>query len=271
VRDDEAALEELEERMASLRRALRAALVQRDSARARRLRAELRRTEREWEELAAPAERKAPRRLPAREQAHRVLTLLGVAAAPRLISAVHGAFFPGDLPASRLWNLRRDEERSYRSAPGARPYYLCPALTADLLAPARGLLTVSTWPLERRIIGPHSPRVDFLTAAVRISTEVLARRRAGRPWPPQARARAERLLQELAAGIPDALPPPARGAARADPEQVARAAETELAIHAETDRRERAAAAERARRLGDTERLFGIRLAPVPGRATMGR
>ena len=105
--------------------------------------------------------------LPAREQVHQALTLLGVPAAPKLIGAVHSAFFTGQLAASRLASLRRDEERSYRAAPGARPYYLCPALTSDLLSPARALLCVSTWPLEQRIVGPLSPRVDFLTAAIR--------------------------------------------------------------------------------------------------------
>ena len=107
--------------------------------------------------------------LPAREQVHQALTLLGAPAAPKLIAAVHAAFFAGQLAPSRLASLRRDEERSYRAAPGARPYYLCPALTSDLLSPARALLCVSTWPLEQRIIGPLSPRVDFLTAAIRIA------------------------------------------------------------------------------------------------------
>ncbi|XHM65369.1 hypothetical protein ACE6JH_00050 [Streptomyces nigra] len=50
--------------------------------------------------------------------------LLGTPAAPKLIVGVHEAFFPGELSASKLSSLRRDEERSYRSSPGARPYYL---------------------------------------------------------------------------------------------------------------------------------------------------
>jgi hypothetical protein len=82
---------------------------------------------------------------------------------------MHAAFFTGQLAASRLTSLRRDEERSYRSAPNARPYYLCPALTSDLLSPARALLCISTWPMEQRIVGPLSPRVDFLTAAIRVA------------------------------------------------------------------------------------------------------
>ena len=181
-------LDALEARIAELRRAVRAALAARENARVSELRAELRRAERAWDALVTPdgavAEDQpdAGSLLPAREQVHQALTLLGVPAAPRLIAAVHEAFFTGQLAPSRLTSLRRDEERSYRSAPNARPYYLCPALTADLLSPARALLCVSTWPMEQRIVGPLSPRVDFLTAAIRVAEPPAA-------WPaPAARA-----------------------------------------------------------------------------------
>ena len=166
-------LDALESRITELRRAIRSALAAHEQDRVRELRAELRRTERSWDALVTPPDRPEEDRqglaslLPAREQVHQALTLLGVPAAPKLIGAVHSAFFTGQLTASRLASLRRDEERSYRAAPGARPYYLCPALTSDLLSPARALLCVSTWPLEQRITGPLSPRADFLTAAIR--------------------------------------------------------------------------------------------------------
>ena len=91
--------------------------------------------------------------------------------------------------------------RSYRAAPGARPYYLCPALTSDLLSPARALLCVSTWPLEQRIIGPLSPRVDFLTAAIRTAEAARALSGAG-----AANLAAERLLRRFAMNIPGAGP-----------------------------------------------------------------
>ena len=114
---------------------------------------------------------------------------------------MHAAFFTGQLAPSRLASLRRDEERSYRSAPGARPYYLCPALTSDLLSPARALLCVSTWPLEQRIMGPLSPRVDFLTAAIRTADTARGLSGTG-PASPAA----ERLLRRFAMNIPGAGP-----------------------------------------------------------------
>ncbi|SEG54083.1 hypothetical protein SAMN04489712_106135 [Thermomonospora echinospora] len=266
-------LEALEDRIARLRRSVRAAMRRRDSARVKELRAELRRVERAWDELAdalerderqqpsAPEPARPPGPLvPAREHVHQVLTLLGVPAAPKLIGAVHRAFFPGELPASRLASLRRDEERSFRSSPGARPYYLCPALTSDLLAPARGLVTVSSWPLEHRIIGPLSPRVDFLRAAVAVAD---AAQRGLHETPDT-----ERLLRSFAVSIPGATP---RGTGPIDPGLLTRAAEAEIAVHLDADRQARAAAADRARRrLDETERLFGTKLRAIPGKTAQG-
>jgi len=73
--------------------------------------------------------------LPLREQVHQALSLLTVPASPRLIATVHEAFFASTFPNARLTSLRRDEERSFRTAPFARPYYICAALTAVARCP----------------------------------------------------------------------------------------------------------------------------------------
>ncbi|MFA1544213.1 hypothetical protein [Actinomadura monticuli] len=254
--------DELETRIGELRAAVRRAMAAGDRRRARDLRAELRGAEQAWDDavLGEPAPPPAPRDegerglLPVREQVHQALTLLGAPAAPKLIGSVHAAFFPGEIPGTRLTSLRRDEERSFRTAPYARPYYLCAALTADLLAPARGLLTVSTWPLEQRIVGPLSPRTDFLTAALRLAEH--AGRGAGTPAPD-----VQRLLWRFASNIPGAV---TGTVGTADPAALAEAARAELDVHREPDRRRREAAAARAReRLDDAERLFGSRLRAV--------
>lgn len=266
-------IEELDQRVGLLRDLVRQALLAGDRERTRTLRAELRRAEQAWHEAieladadaevagpgAVPAGRAgqrpgpSPALLPLREQVHQVLTLLTVPAGPRLISAAHEALFAGAIPAARLTSVRRDEERSFRAAPFARPYYLCAALTADLLAPARGLLAVSTWPMERRIIGPLSPRVDYLTAAVQIAESI---QRIAEPS-----VSAMRLLARLAANIPGAA---AQAWARADPAAVARAARSELSVHADADAEVRESAAARARRqLDDAQQLFGAGLRSV--------
>lgn len=241
---------------------MRRAAIEGDRLRARALRAELRQAEHAWEEAladieaqipAANASPSAPRLsgalLPIREQVHQALTLLSVPAAPKLIVSVHEAFFAGDIIGARLTSLRRDEERSFRSSPFARPYYICSALTADLLAPARGLLAVSTWSMHRRIVGPLSPRTDFLVAAIQVAEHI------GRLTDP--RPAAQRLLWRFAANIPGA----ADGFDAMNRAAVARAAEVELEVHQSADRSHRNAAAKRARdQLDDAEQLFGSRL-----------
>lgn len=263
-------LDALEKSIDALRRAIRDAAAAGDTERAGELRMQLRRTERAWDALVDAGERAATpsssvpqvapaargSQLPAREHVHRALMFLGTPAAPKLIVGVHEAFFPGELSASKLSSLRRDEERSYRSSPGARPYYLCPALSHDLLTPVRALITISTWKLEQRVIGPLSPRVDFLTSAIGIAEAVHT---AAASTADGATPEALRLLWRFAVNIPDAMPRNASGHEGAlDPQQVIGAAQAELDVHTDTDRATRAAAARRARKsLEDDEQLFG--------------
>ncbi|MEV0383563.1 hypothetical protein [Nonomuraea sp. NPDC050643] len=239
-------LDDLERRIDELRAGVRKAMRVRDGATARVLRAELRSAERAWDALVTGVQPKAkehpPRLVTVREQVHQGLRLLGAAAQPRLVVAVSEAFFGGTIRSNQLTSLRRDEERSFRSSPFGRPYYLCAALT-DRLSPARGLLTLSAWPLERRVVGPLSPRVDFLTCAIAVAEQETDDDRA------------VRLLVRMARNIPGAtdgsLGPP-------DPARVAEAARAELRVHAERDTRDRAELAERAAaQLGDVARLFG--------------
>lgn len=261
-------LDELERRIDVLRADVRRAVRGRDTATARTLRAELRAAERAWDTLvtedSVPVTPEAAGKphgrrvglVTVREQVHQALTLLGAPAQPRLIAAVNEALLDGTIRGGRLTSLRRDEERSFVSSPYGRPYYVCAALT-DRLSPARGLLTVSTWPLELRMVGPLSPRVDFLTCAIAVARHLS-------PDP-----RAARLLARMARNIPGGstgdLGPP-------DPGQVIDAAAGELAVHAERDARDRAELAERATsRLDDRARLFGATtLISIDGGAATG-
>jgi hypothetical protein len=277
-------IEALERRIDELRVAVRETVLSGDPALAKTLRAELKRAEQAWEDAltaatvpAAPASAEAvPDKtgsgetgaaetvpagsgslLPLREQVYEALSLLQVPAAPRLIATVHEAFFGSTFPTTRVTSLKRDEERSFRTAPFARPYYICAALSADYLSPSRGLLAVSTWPMERRVIGSLSPRVDFLTAAIRVADAI-----ERIPTPPVT---ARRLLQRFAASIPGAS-----GEARdqVKPDVVRQAADAELTVHADADSRMRREAADRARRqLADAEQLFGAKLQPVTDEA----
>ena len=243
---------------------MREAVLAGDPALALARRGDLGRAEQAWEDAlvhAAAPTAVSPRDhasaepsgslLPLREQVYEALSLLQVPAAPKLIATVHEAFFGSTFPTTRVTSLKRDEERSFRSAPFARPYYICAALSADYLSPSRGLLAVSTWPMEGRVIGSLSPRVDFLTAAIRVADAI---ERIPTP-PPTAR----RLLQRFAGNIPGATQPSA-SPDEVKPDVVRRAAEAELSVHADADTRMREEAAERARRqLGDAEQFFGTK------------
>jgi hypothetical protein len=278
-------IEAIERRIDELRVAVREAVLAGDRALAAQHRSALRSAERAWEDAldeaaaartppsgrvaqarpaaraasSGPAESPASAEsssssepaarpgslLPLREQVYEALSLLQVPAAPKLIATVHEAFFGATFPTTRVTSLKRDEERSFRTAPFARPYYICAALSADYLAPSRGLLAVSTWPLELRVIGSLSPRVDFLTAAIRVA-EAIERI----PEPPAA---ARRLLQRFAASVSGAISPDGG----VDPAAVSEAARAELAVHHDADARARCAAADRARGLHHAEQLFG--------------
>jgi hypothetical protein len=262
-------LDDLERRIDELRAGVRKAMRARDTATARTLRAELRTAERAWDTLvsgdgpaaehdppaenvpnksgqARPRRGDGPRLVTVREQVHQALALLDAPAQARLIVAVSQAFFAGSIRSPQLTSLRRDEERSFRASPYGRPYYLCAALT-DRLSPARGLLTVSTWPAERRVVGPLSPRVDFLTCAVRV-----ARHLGGLTG---SLPDGNRLLARMARNIPgagdDVFGPP-------DPGRVIEAARRELRVHTRRDTRDRAELAKRATsQLDEAAGLFG--------------
>jgi hypothetical protein len=266
-------VEALEERISALRADVRRAVRNGDSREASALRRDLEDAEQAWEQALAheapaaaplipqptPAQPAGPL-LPLREQVHEALSLLLVPAAPRLIATVHEAFFATTFPTARLTSLRRDEERSFSTAPFARPYYICAALAADYLSPSRGLLAISTWPLERRMIGPLSPRVDFLISAVNVAQAIELI-----PDPvPAARA----LLTRFAANVRGSSPLGsgafgagggafgARGAIV--PQAVIRAAQAELEVHQDQDRQTRGEAARRAReQLDEVQQLFG--------------
>ncbi|MFI1815146.1 hypothetical protein ACH414_32890 [Streptomyces sp. NPDC020422] len=260
----------LEGRMQQLQHAIRQALTHDDSAQLDSLRQELRRAQRAWEVLCGlddspatgqqePTPPAAPKpirsNLPIRDQVNQALALLTVPASPKLISQVHRAFFSSSLNTARLTTLRRDEERSFRSAPYARAYYVCSALTYDLLAPARALLALSTWPLERRIVGPLTQRVHFLTAAMRLADA--AERLIGDTQPPQP---VQQLLLHYSRNVHGYSTPNGT----LDLAALRSAAAAELEIHADDDADTCAEAAQRAReKLSDAEQNFGNTLRSV--------
>lgn len=262
-------LEELETRMRQLLQAMTQARLQGDDAQATSLSEDLKRTQAYWASLVLPgaeatqappptdlaaahqpaAPRPARGALPLREHIYQALTLLTVPTAPKLLSQVHEAFFAQPLNTARLTSLRRDEERSYRTSSSNRTYYICPALTCDLLSPARALLALSSWPLEQRLVGPITHRVHFLTAALRVADAAEQRINDDTPSGPL-----QRLLEHYSHNIPGYPATPGL----VDLDALRAAAKNELAVHVQDDANTRADAAERARKqLDDADQIFG--------------
>lgn len=188
-----------------------------------------------------------------REQARRVLLLLGVPTPARLVADVHAVLFDGDLSVSALAALMREEEQTIgrgdtEGASDVRSYVVCPALHPDLTA-ARGLVTLSTWPVAERIRTPAVARAEAIASAARIA-ELVAMRPGG------SGASLLRQLAELVPGGPEALdllsPPALAGAARAALSEPALAS----AVAAEAPIRQAAAA--RAVQLDRRQQLFGV-------------
>ena len=167
------------------------------------------------------------------EQARHALLLLGAPAPARLVADVHAALFDGDLAVPALAGLIRDRE------PG-----LAAALRPDL-TPARGVVALAEWPLERRIVTPAGRRADGLAMVIRVAEFVAMRPTAGR---------AEHLLlRELAQRVP-------HGVEAVDLAQAARVALTapELVAAIEAEVPLRAAAVRRAAGLEPDIQMYGV-------------
>lgn len=263
-------LDELEDRMARLRAALRHAVRAGAHGDTERLGRALHQAEREWADrlayeaertLAPPPRHPPPAAAPVREQVRQVLTVLGAPAGAKLVATASEALFARPLTAARLASLRRDEHRSFLATGGERPYYICAALVEDGFRPARGLLALSTWPLERRITGPHSPRADALLHTAGIARHLRDLQRQPTAcggvvsWPPHA---VRWLLRRLTPTVLGALTPDGG----LDPDHVLRAVHTETAKLRTTGTSRRSAVADRVRRqLTPAEQLFGTRAA----------
>ncbi|MFF8786754.1 hypothetical protein [Streptomyces sp. NPDC015125] len=248
------ALDALEREMTQLRALARTANANRNIPLVRDTCEQLRLAEDAWHKRLGqpPSQKPAPTELPslltAKEQLRRVLQLIGVPAVLRTIRPVNRAFFESDLPWPRLASLRRDEERRYTTASGAQSY-ICPALHAKSFTPVRGFYALSDWPLEQRLLAPHSERRDFLTMATRIASD----QRSDTPS-------VQEFLRHMAREIPGALPNSRRPIGPA----LIQLAEHELRTVAPNDQAERTVAARTARQeLAPFQQIFGVRPQPT--------
>lgn len=187
----------------------------------------------------------------ARQTVTAVLAEIGVPARARLVSEYAEARFGEQIESRALSALRRDERRAWASS-SSRPTYVVPALEGRFFQPIRGLLALSDWPMERRLVGPWSERTDHLAA-----TAQLARQLA---WLNERdRGVAERLAP-VVAGMARSIPGALEGQ-KVDTARVEAAAEAERAELAARDEPWREEAAARARQqLSQEQQLWGVQM-----------
>lgn len=184
------------------------------------------------------------------------LAEIGVPSRARVLADYAQARFGERVEPRALAALRRDERRAWAKS-SARPTYIVPALEGRFFQPVRGLLTLSDWPLERRLLGPWSERADHLAA-----TAQLARQLA---WLSDRDPGVAERLASVVAGMARSIPGALDGQ-DVDTARVESAAEAELAPLAVRDEPWRKEAAVRARaQLTEEQQLWGASIGVVAG------
>jgi hypothetical protein len=107
-----------------------------------------------------------------REQILDLLDELGVPSSPRVISEYAFACLGIELPIARFASLRRDEERGYMRDSVSKPAWVVPALNSAGFTPIPRLVASSVWPIERRLIGPRTLRVNHLKTLLALISRV---------------------------------------------------------------------------------------------------
>lgn len=187
---------------------------------------------------------------PMRELVLDVLTELDVPAQPRLVSEIASIRFGFPLQVERFASLRRDEERAYFSNPTARPAWVVPAITSPGLHAYARIVTSSTWPVEKRIIGSLSLRANHLRTI--LSLVQMWERLTDGPTAPLAVSLAA-LIARFASTVPGAL----EHGAFTHAQQVLIATQHELDAIDALDRQEREEAANQLRELSELFQLWG--------------
>jgi hypothetical protein len=207
----------------------------------------LRRRARARANRRTPSGETRPRMQSAREGAVASLNELEVPSSPREIADYASARFGRTVDYRAFASIRRDERRAFDSKRSNRAVYIVPALEGRWLLPARGRFTLSEWPIEQRLIGPHSLRVDHLKVTINISAQIA--------WMIHRDAERAEALSELLANYARSIPGAIDDAI--DVERIAAAAQAELEVLRADDDRWRAQTAQRVARLPAEQQLWG--------------
>lgn len=190
----------------------------------------------------------------ARQAVTAALAEIGVPCRARLVADYAEARFGERIEPRTFAGLRRDERRAWAKS-SARPTYVVPALEGRFYQPIRGLLALSDWPLEQRLVGPWSERTDHLAA-----TAQLARQLA---WLNDRDLAVAQRLAPIVAGMARSIPGAVDGT-ELDAVRVEEAAKAERGVLASRDDTWRNEAASRAReQLTKEQMLWGATVGVV--------
>lgn len=204
-----------------------------------------------------PVRRKPESRGSIRQAAVAALAEIGVPSRARLVADYAEARFGAPIDPGAFSGLRRDERRSWlKSAARAIPYVV-PAMEGRFFQPIRGLLALSDWPLERRLVGPWSERVDHLAATAHLAKQLA--------WLNDRDPAVAQRLAPVIAGMAQSIPGAIEGQA-VDTARVELAADAERQALAERDEPWRQEAAARARhQLSPEQQLWGTTVEVLAG------
>ncbi len=186
---------------------------------------------------------------PMREQVLDILDELGVPNSPRVISEYALTCLGVELPIGRFASLRRDEERAYKKDPLSKPAWVAPALNLTGFAPIPRLVASSVWPIDRRLIGSRTLRVNHLTTLL-----ALIKRTATMGEDQEAARRLLGLILRFSRSVPGTW----QGSGELDPERIRAATESELQAISQEDEAERKQAAEKLAKLPADRQIWGL-------------
>jgi hypothetical protein len=201
-----------------------------------------------------PVKKQASSARSSRQVVAGALAEIGVPCRVKVLADYAAARFGERVEPRALAALRRDERRAWGKS-SVRPVYIVPALEGRFFQPVRGLLTLSDWPLERRLVGPWSERADHLAA-----TAQLARQLA---WLSGRDSAVAERLAPVVAGMAQSIPGALEGR-EVDTARVESAAEAERdALAARDDPWRREAAARARAQLTGEQQLWGTSIGVV--------
>jgi hypothetical protein len=175
---------------------------------------------------------------------------IGVPSSPATISEFSQIMTGASIDTGRFASLRRDEQKAALRDAASRPVWVAPAISSSRLTAMPRLFTSSAWPIERRIVGPRSARVDHLRATLAFLDRFERLQAAGA----READSMELLAVRFARGVPGAM----SAGVKIDVQRVRDATLTELEAIEQEDIAERQAAAVRLQKFREQDRIWGL-------------